>query len=70
MDAIGDFLAMGGHAAFVWPAYGITALVLVGLFIAGRRFQSATEAELSELAPQRRRRNTDGDIGKDTADEA
>ena len=23
-----EFLAMGGYALFVWPAYGITALVL------------------------------------------
>ena len=22
------FLAMGGYAAFVWPAYGVTALLL------------------------------------------
>ncbi|MBI2802637.1 MAG: heme exporter protein CcmD [Gammaproteobacteria bacterium] len=23
-----DFLAMGGYASFVWPAFGLTALVL------------------------------------------
>ncbi|MSR15886.1 MAG: heme exporter protein CcmD [Gammaproteobacteria bacterium] len=23
-----DFFAMGGYAAFVWPAYGLTAVVL------------------------------------------
>ena len=23
-----DFLAMGGYAAFVWPCYGLTAIVL------------------------------------------
>ena len=26
-----DFFAMGGYAGFVWSAYGITALVLVGV---------------------------------------
>jgi heme exporter protein D len=26
-----DFLAMGGYAAYVWPAYGLAALVLGGL---------------------------------------
>lgn len=52
-----DFLAMGGYAAFIWPAYGIVAAVLVGLFVAGRRFQRATEAELAGLQPARRRRN-------------
>ena len=24
-----EFLEMGGYAAFVWPAYAVTALVLV-----------------------------------------
>ena len=27
-----EFFAMGGYANFVWPAYGITALVLVANF--------------------------------------
>lgn len=26
-----EFLAMGGYAGFVWPAYLLTAAVLVGL---------------------------------------
>jgi heme exporter protein CcmD len=25
---IGEFLAMGGYARFVWPAYGLSAIVL------------------------------------------
>lgn len=25
-----EFLLMGGFAAYVWPAYGIAALVLIG----------------------------------------
>lgn len=24
-----EFLAMGGYAVYVWPAYGITAVVLI-----------------------------------------
>ena len=31
MQSLADFFAMGGYAGFVWPAYGIAALVLVGL---------------------------------------
>jgi heme exporter protein D len=31
MKAALDFLAMGGYAIFVWPAYGVAALVLGGL---------------------------------------
>ena len=29
--SLADFLAMGGYAAYVWPAYGLTAAVLGGL---------------------------------------
>jgi heme exporter protein D len=31
MSAIGAYLGMGGYAAFVWPAYGLAAVVLGGL---------------------------------------
>ena len=27
MTPLADWLAMGGYAAFVWPAYGIAAIV-------------------------------------------
>ena len=27
-----DFFAMGGYAAFIWPAYALTAAVLIGLW--------------------------------------
>ena len=33
-----DFFAMGGYAAYVWPAYGATAVVIAGLaFLIWRR---------------------------------
>ncbi len=28
-----DFLAMGGYAFYVWSAYGLTAIVLIGLLL-------------------------------------
>ncbi len=31
MNAIESWFAMGGYARFVWPAYGVTAVVLGGL---------------------------------------
>ena len=31
MSALGGYFAMGGYAAFVWPAYALTAAVLGGL---------------------------------------
>ena len=30
MKSWNEFLTMGGYAAYVWPAYGIALVVLVG----------------------------------------
>ena len=40
-----EFLAMGGYAAYVWPAYGVAVAVLGGL---------AIDAVLRYRAAQRR----------------
>ena len=37
MDAIREYLSMGGYAAFVWPAFGVTAIVMVALLVASIR---------------------------------
>jgi heme exporter protein CcmD len=42
MDLL-SFLKMGGYAAYVWPAYGLTALVLIWNWWAALR--SETEAQ-------------------------
>jgi len=55
MDA---FLTMGGHGAYIWPAYGIVALVLAGLFVASRRFAKSSSAELEALNPRARRQQS------------
>lgn len=44
-----NFLAMGGYAPFVWPAFGITVLVLAGLAVASLRFLAQKKAELAAL---------------------
>ena len=31
MNALDTFLAMGGYARFVWPAYGVAAVVLIAM---------------------------------------
>ena len=31
MDQLEAFFHMGGYAAFVWPAYGLAAAVMLGL---------------------------------------
>ena len=40
MTAIESWFAMGGYAGFVWPAYGVTAIVLGGLaLVSWRRYR-------------------------------
>jgi len=41
-----EFLAMGGYGAYVWSAYGITALVLVANALAAWRGERRALAEL------------------------
>ena len=45
MVDIGAFLAMGGYAGFVWPAYGVAFTVLGGLALfSWRRYRQSTVA--------------------------
>ena len=41
-----EFLAMSGYAAYVWPAFGFTILVLGGLWWLSWRQMRAAEREL------------------------
>ncbi|GAI22904.1 unnamed protein product, partial [marine sediment metagenome] len=34
---VSEFLNMGGYAAYVWPAYGLTLVVIVWNIIGARR---------------------------------
>jgi heme exporter protein D len=45
MDALATYVAMGGYAAFVWPAYAIAIAVLGGLTIQSwRRYRASRDA--------------------------
>ncbi|NQV21238.1 MAG: heme exporter protein CcmD [Rhodospirillales bacterium] len=62
-----EFLSMGGYAEFVWPAFGVAALVLTWLVISSLRSVSLNQKILADLearVPGRRPRNrkdTSGD---------
>jgi heme exporter protein D len=59
-----EFLNMGGYAAYIWPALGFAALVLVVMTVATIAKLRASEAALRAAegqSPQRRRRNTPED---------
>ena len=44
-----EFFAMGGYAAFIWPAFAITAIVLTGLLVISLRGVRIREARLNAL---------------------
>lgn len=54
-----DFLSMGGYAAFIWPAYGVTTVVMVALLVGSIIKARTSEAEL-ELVQQTRRSRRSG----------
>ena len=56
MDKIATFLAMGGYAVYVWPAFLITAVVMLGLVLETLRSLRRREAALAELEKGRRGR--------------
>jgi heme exporter protein D len=54
---IDHYLAMGGYAAFVWPAYGVALAVLGGLaWHSWRRYRASGDAleKLQHDFPTRR----------------
>ena len=59
MERIESFLAMGEYGAYVWPAYGLTAIVMITFLVTTlrslRRHRRALEALESEFGPRRRR---------------
>ena len=59
MEDMINFLSMGGHAVFVWPALGVAGLVIAFMTITSLRALRASEIALSIAeaeAPQRRSR--------------
>lgn len=57
MRDFGTFLAMGGYAAYVWPAYALTAILFAGMLgwtLKGLRVRRRLEEELAALGRSRR----------------
>jgi len=46
---VSEFLAMGGYGAYVWIAYGVTALSLLLLFLWSWFGAQARETELAQV---------------------
>jgi heme exporter protein D len=49
MEQVQTFLAMGGYALFVWPAFGLTAAVLIGMLVTTLHRLRALQSDLARL---------------------
>ena len=66
--SVSGFWAMGGFAAYVWPAFGFAALVMIVLAVVSRRQLALRQRLLDRLEatrPRRPRAGSKGDIGND-----
>ena len=52
MSQLITFLDMSGYGIFIWPAFGISAIVLLGILVHSQRFLKQTEKELEILNNQ------------------
>jgi heme exporter protein D len=58
MQNVSEIFAMGEYAGFVWSAYGVSALVLIGLLVMSLKELRSRQAEVAALeaaSPRRRR---------------
>ena len=60
MDGISQFLAMGGYAVYVWPAVGLTAIVMIGL--AWQSWRGLRQEETAVAALENQLRQVDAAI--------
>lgn len=44
-----EFFSMGGYGAYVWPSYGMTAIIMVVLLIVSVRGLKSTQATFDRL---------------------
>jgi heme exporter protein D len=49
-DSVSMYFQMGGYAEFIWPAYAVAALVLIGFALSSWRRLRAAERALERLA--------------------
>jgi len=54
VSTVSEFLHMGGYAAFIWPAFGLAAAVMMGFAVQSRRALRADQRTLDLLQAARR----------------
>jgi heme exporter protein D len=53
---VSEFLEMGGYGAFIWPAYGAAALLMMGVLILSWKSMRQREALVESLRADRRKK--------------
>ncbi len=56
MTAFDGFLAMGGYGGFVWPAFGLTAALMLALLVDSLRRLTSNRRALARLEARMPRR--------------
>ena len=59
MSAISDFFAMAGYGIYIWPAYGLTALIMLWFLFTSLRRLRARESALDAARAARGIRRRD-----------
>jgi heme exporter protein D len=54
-----EFIAMGGYGAFIWPAYGVAAILMAGVLILSWKGMRRREALVESLRAGRRKDRDD-----------
>lgn len=57
MDALTEFFAMGRYGHYVWPSYGLAALVMGWLWLSTLRRLRKNQAALDAMTEQRPEKN-------------
>ena len=50
-----EFFAMGGYGGFIWPAYGVAAILMAGVLILSWKDMRRREAQVELLRAGRRK---------------
>jgi heme exporter protein D len=67
MESLSEFFAMGGYAAFVWPAYAVAAGIMTWLAWSSVRGLRADRRTLEKLQNERRE-SRDDETGRESDD--
>ncbi|MGE0154721.1 MAG: heme exporter protein CcmD [Reyranellaceae bacterium] len=55
MNSLSEFLAMGGHAGYVWPAFGLAFAILIGMALQAWLQRRRLRRQLAALQAERER---------------